>query len=326
MNYPEYTVAIRTLGKSGDKYQKELDSILAQIVTPRNVFVYLPEGYSIPKETIGIEKVIKCKEGMVAQRSLSFDEIDTEYILFLDDDVYLPPNGVKALFDGVLQNDGDCISPDVFPNHRWPIMKKIRKAIGGTFPRCDDGWAMKILPNGQYSYNNSPHKDVLPTQSLAGPCILIKKEVFKKIHFEDERWMDKFRYALGEDTAFAYKLYNQGYNVLIHYNSGIIHLDTGSSMIGYDMLKMNVKCNKIEFIDWYRMVFDLKKNSCAEKILCVLAYSITQMFNFFIFTIKCLKVRNFRQLIEYIKSILWAYKYVHSEEYKSIPRFDTNFK
>lgn len=58
------------------------------------------------------------------------------------------------------------------------------------------------MRNGSYTYNNKPSKDVLPTQSAAGPCLLIKKEAYLAIHFQDERWLDSFKYALGEDTLF----------------------------------------------------------------------------------------------------------------------------
>ena len=53
---------------------------------------------------------------MVAQRALDYREVETEYILFLDDDVYLPPDGVEYLFNAMKQYDGDVISPDVFNN------------------------------------------------------------------------------------------------------------------------------------------------------------------------------------------------------------------
>ena len=51
----EYTVVIRTLGKAGEKYQQMLNSLLAQTIVPKEIIVYLAEGYTIPKETIGID-------------------------------------------------------------------------------------------------------------------------------------------------------------------------------------------------------------------------------------------------------------------------------
>ena len=73
----EYCVAIRTLGSAGEKFQKELDSIISQTIKPQGIFVYIPEGYPIPKETVGIEQYIRCRKGMVAQRALPYNEITT---------------------------------------------------------------------------------------------------------------------------------------------------------------------------------------------------------------------------------------------------------
>ena len=71
----EYTAVIRTLGTAGEKYQKLLDSLITQTFKPKDIIVYIAEGYSIPKETVGIEQYVYVKKGMVAQRALSYDEV-----------------------------------------------------------------------------------------------------------------------------------------------------------------------------------------------------------------------------------------------------------
>ena len=116
----EYTAVIRTLGKAGEKYHKLLDSLVSQTVKPKQIIVYIAEGYPIPKETVGIERYVYVKKGMVAQRALHYDEVDTEYILFLDDDVFLPDNAVDTLYNEMMDFDADVISPDVFPNAERP--------------------------------------------------------------------------------------------------------------------------------------------------------------------------------------------------------------
>ena len=93
----EYIVVIRTLGTAGDKYQQLLDSLNKQTIQPSKILVYIAEGYYIPKETIGKEQYIYVKKGMVAQRALPYDEVDTEYILFLDDDLSFPENTVERM-------------------------------------------------------------------------------------------------------------------------------------------------------------------------------------------------------------------------------------
>ena len=73
----QYTAVIRTLGKAGDKYQTLLNSLLAQTIAPTDIIVYIAEGYDIPKETVGVEKYVYVKKGLVAQRALSYSEVKT---------------------------------------------------------------------------------------------------------------------------------------------------------------------------------------------------------------------------------------------------------
>ena len=114
----EYTAVIRTLGKAGEKYQKLLDSLVAQTVKPKQIIVYIAEGYPIPKETVGFERYVYVKKGMVAQRALPYDEVDTEYMLCLDDDLVMPDSFVEDMFRAMAEAGADVISPDVFPNHK----------------------------------------------------------------------------------------------------------------------------------------------------------------------------------------------------------------
>lgn len=96
MDLPKYSIAIRTLGTAGDKFVREIDSILSQTVLPDAIFAYIPNGYSIP-EFSGSENItwIRSPKGMVSQRSLPFNEITTPYILFLDDDIEMSPDTVE---------------------------------------------------------------------------------------------------------------------------------------------------------------------------------------------------------------------------------------
>ena len=56
-----YSIAIRTLGKAGKKYQKLLNSITKLNVQPEKIIVVLPEGYKPPVEKIGTECFVYSK-------------------------------------------------------------------------------------------------------------------------------------------------------------------------------------------------------------------------------------------------------------------------
>ena len=228
----EYTAIIRTLGRAGAKYQATLDSLARQTLQPAAILVYIAEGYALPAETIGRERYIRCPKGMVAQRALPYDEVDTEWCLFLDDDVSLPPDGVERLYAALTEHGADVVSPDVFPNADRPKKAQLMMAlVGKCRPRYGNSrWGYKIMRGGGYSYNARPRRSVYESQTNAGPCFMCRKQAMLNIHFEEELWMDKLPYALGEDQVMYYKMYRRGYKILTVYDSGIVHLDAGSTV------------------------------------------------------------------------------------------------
>ena len=319
----QYCAAIRTLGTAGEKYRQTLLSLQQQTIPPKKILVYIAEGYPIPKEAIGIEQYIYCPKGMVSQRSLPFNEIDTEWILFLDDDIFIPHEGVEKLFFALEQFKGDCISPNTFSNHALSFKNKIKAALSSqTFPHWDKLWAFKIRNSGHYSYNNAPDS-VMPTQSAAFTCLLCRKEAYKNIHFEDERWLDHFKYALGDDQLFYYKLYLFGYKTLIHYNSGIIHLDAKSGN-SKNLREAHLNAIIIRFAIWWRTIYSIKTKR-RSKIFSLLSYVgdnlIYISYSIMLFIIK----RKW-----YILSNLWegyraGYRYIHSDEYLSYPGYLSHY-
>lgn len=259
----KYTAVIRTLGTAGDKYQQLLDSLASQTVKPEEIIVYIAEGYPLPKETIGIERYVYVKKGMVAQRALQYDEVKTEYILFLDDDVYLPPNAVEILYKELIENNGDVISPDVFPNDKRPLKAEIMMTISGRMRarRGDDKWGYKVMRTAGYSYNKNPRNSVYLSQTNAGPCFFCGKKDFLSINFEEEIWLDKQKYPLGEDQVMYYKMHLKSLKVLTSFDSGIVHLDAGSCRVSEE------KEHKIIYSDflfktifWHRFIQMPEKN------------------------------------------------------------------
>ena len=318
----EYCVAIRTLGTAGDKYQTLLDSLNRQTIRPKKILVYIPDGYAIPKETIGWEEYIRSLKGMITQRSLPFDEVDTDYILFCDDDLWLADDFVERLYKGLKEHKGDCISPDIYKVHKYSFLGKIKKAIAGyAFPRRNDGWAFKIMRNGGYSYNYKPSADVLLSESAAGACMLIKKSAYQAIHFDDERWLENYGFALGEDLLFFYKLFTYNYRLLIHSSVGINHLDagTGSKNLPKDWIRKNVA---LALITSYRIGYDVKTVSVFDKILWFVSNTVRHTEQYLFTFVRSLMKERRLVFFDYMKGIVDAYRYVHSEAYRNVPKFD----
>lgn len=269
----DYTVVIRTLGKAGIKYRQELDSLMTQTIPPKDIVVYIAEGYPRPKETCGKERYVYVKKGMVAQRALPYEEVTTEWILFLDDDVYLPPNAVSTLFKELQDNNGDVIAPCTFWNHKCSIRTKIIRSMTGR-EVCrffGSSWAYKVLPTAGFSYLNNPRKGVYESQTNAGPCFLCRKADFLSINFQEESWLDDTSYALPDDQVMFYKMYLRGLRLLTSFDSGIIHLDAGSTIneSSEKQFKQLYSEYRNKYIFWYRFLYSCNK-SAIDKLISII--------------------------------------------------------
>ena len=317
----EYCVAIRTLGTAGEKYQTLLDSIVAQTLPPKKILVYIPFNYPAPKETIGIEQIVRCEKGMVTQRSLPFIEVDTDYILCLDDDLYLPPTLVEELFISLIDNHGDCISPDMVNSKAGMKDRVISFMHSFTLPHFSKKWDVIINKSGSFSYRVWKGEKVLPTQSAAFACFLSKMEAFRAIHFEDERWIDQFKYASCDDQIFFYKLHLYGYHVYTYNRSGMVHLDARAGG-RHDVSEKLYNQKKIAYIIWYRTIYHLQENSSVDRLMAFLAYTIKFLFGLLFLPLEIVYYRKFRYFKDYFKALFDGCKYVHSDEYLKIPAFD----
>ena len=313
----EYSVAIRTLGTAGEKYQLLLDSLYAQTIRPKGIYVYIAEGYSLPKETIGIEQYVYVKKGMLNQRAQKYDEIDTEYILFLDDDLYLPTDTVEIMFSLLSREGAHVISPDILPNHNKGYKGTLQMLLSGRMrPRCnDDYWGYKVMRNSGYSYNQNPINDVYVSQTNAGACFLCKKDDFLKIHLEEELWLDEVAYPIGEDQVMYYKMYKKGLKLLTWYNHKVRHLDAGMNMHKDKQLKLIFSDFRFKIIFWHRFIFKPEKYFLINTLNVI---SITYSLGFSLI-ISILKFQ-FDVLKIKIAGIKSAWKFLDSDTYMNLPK------
>lgn len=311
-----YSAVIRTLGTAGEKYQQLLDSLNKQTIQPEKIFVYIAEGYPLPKETIEKEEYIYVKKGMLTQRALQYKEVDSEYILFLDDDLCFPDDTVERMFLLLKENNADVISPDIFPNSERRILSELLMTLSGRMKarRNDNYWGYKVMRNSGYSYNKNPHYEVLFSQTNAGACFLCKKVDFLRISFQEELWMDNEKYALGDDQVMFYKMYLNGLKILTWYNHGFIHLDAGNNM---DVnKKKNVIYSDFRFktIFWHRFIYK-PDNSCISIFWSFICIMYSLLFTLFISLLK-LEIDIFKIKFKAIKD---AINFINSDEYKKIP-------
>ena len=317
-----YSVAIRTLGTSGWMYHRLIETINRQTIPPEGIFVYLAEGYQ-PPERVKDEIIVRCPKGMVAQRSLDFKEIHSEYILFCDDDIELEEAAVAKLFSGLESHHGDCISANMYPNHLWSGKEKLVHALlYGELPSYRGKYAFTVRKSSFYSYAARP-EEVMETQSFAGGCYLARKQAVLSIHFKDEIWLDTYRYALGDDQLFSYKLFLSGFKNLVHYNSGITHLDAQTGHYR-DLRQSDRDSRTIRYIIWYRSIYE--PSSTGRRVQSVIAFYGNWTFQFLLSIIGCLFGKSTFKPSNAIHALRDARRWIKSKAYVNYTEWSTLLK
>lgn len=311
-----YSIAIRTLGTAGEMFRRELESISIQTVQPEKVVVFIAEGYSRPDFTIGKEEYVWVRKGMIAQRALRYDEISSDCILMLDDDVELAPNSAEMLLRALEENDAGCVGADVFQNQSLPFMIKIYAAlINLVFPHCSSKWAFKVHPNGSFSYNNRPSKAFYWSQSCGGPAMLWRKSAYDRIHLEDERWLDSLGFAYGDDALETYKLHRNGGRLGVLYDSGIQNLDAGTSSTAFRKSPERIYIRtKASFMIWWRSIYRNGKDTSWSRFLAATAFGVKT-----IWLVPAMCVTG--KVGSYFRGLRDGWKAVHTAEFQTLPPY-----
>lgn len=203
----EYSVVVRTLGTSAEKYCMLLKSIECQTVRPKEVLVVIPYGFTLPNYSIDNIKVIYTDKGMVNQRQVGIEEASSDYLLVLDDDIAFPEDFIERMFDKMQKYNADAISPN-------------GGKLPGRIPYGIDYWTYFLL--GQKRYSRQKNRFYLRIGRTAGTivninmdaeeehwsqtanfqCFFIKRDMALNVHFEDEKWLEFTGYALPDDQVF----------------------------------------------------------------------------------------------------------------------------
>ena len=318
-----YSIAIRTLGTAGDKFRKELGSIAAQTVQPERVMVYIADGYERPDFTVGKEEYVWVRKGMMTQRVLPYDEIDSDCILMLDDDVQLAPDSADKLLRAMMENGADCVGADVFQNHRMPFRTKLYAALTNlVFPHHCRQWAFKIRRNGSFSYNANPKKPFYWSQSCGGPAMLWRKETFLQMHQQDELWLDKLGFAYGDDMLESYKLHLSTHRLGVLYDAGITNQDAQSSSGAFKKGPEYFHTRtKAMFMVWWRTCYKNGKDTAWSRLLAGTAFSLKALWLIPVMTVAAIVKGNARILSSYFRGLRDGWKAVHTPEFKALPPY-----
>ena len=310
----DYSICIRTLGTSGDKYIKLLDSIEKLTIHPKEVLIVIPHGYEVPSYSIGIEKIVRSHKGMLLQRIVGYENATSEYVLLLDDDVEFESTMVEKLSKPILENQANItfpIYPELLP------LAGIRSLISsftlGAVPRKKDDYFVKILPSGGYSYNKNldESNEYLYSESAPGMCVFAKTEILKEINLRDELWIDRVGYPLREDAVLMYKTVlnrNKSIGVL---GIDITHLDGGSGENN-----RNIKAayaNGFNHILFWKRFVKSKTKGIIENVIANISILHWAISNIGYLTIKLITSRDSELFKTSIKGIFEGFKYISKD-------------
>ena len=320
----EYSIAIRTLGRAGEKYQKLLDSIKKSSIQPQKVIVVLPEGFDPPAERLGDEQFVYCPKSMIGQRIEALKYIDTEYTLFLDDDIAFDERFVQKLLEPLDEGLYDCSTGPLFSFFPQSVAGKIAGALTASvslsFLHRD--MYVKILRSGGWSYHtfDTAHKRYYPTESFAWTCFMIRTRVMRELRMEDEKvWLERFGYACGDDRVMAYKLVRLGYKACIVANALYTHHDARTSTSAQEMRNTTpIFCMYyMHVVFWNRFIQNMEKNMFYRMINRV-CFSYWQLAMLGYHVLKGIKPEGRPRFGAFIHGIREGKRYVRSEEYQTL--------
>lgn len=323
MTPPTYSIAIRTLGTAGDKFRQELESIRQQTVRPERVVVYIAEGYPRPSFSIGEEEYVWVRKGMVAQRALPYDEISSDCILMLDDDVQLAPDSAERMLRAMSEHGADAVGADVFRNHRMSFGTKIYAAVTNlVLPHRSRKWAFKVHRNGSFSYNNHPSKPFYWSQSCGGPAMLWSKNSLKKLKFEDEKWLDSLGFAFGDDLVETYKLHLNGGRLGVLYDAGVTNLDAQSSSGSFRRSPEHIYVrSKAQYMIWYRCLYCNGKGTVASHLAAAASFGFKEVWMLFVLCGAAALKWDGHFVASYFRGLRDARRAVRTPEFCSIPPY-----
>ena len=109
--------------------------------------------------------------------------------------------------------------------------------------------------------------------------------------------------------------------MLVHFDSGVVHLDAGTSskFLPNDWIRKSVA---LSLIVSYRIRYDVKTVSVFDKILWFVSNTVRHTEQYLFTFLQALLKEHRLVFFDYMKGIVDAYRYVHSEEYRNVPKFD----
>lgn len=323
MDQINYSVVIRTTGKAHEKYQQLLDSIDQLVPPPKEIIVVLPQGNSIPKETLGKEKYYFCPKGMVIQRITGMRACKTEYALVCDDDITFPSDFVCKLYKPIYEGKGKFSAGPLYsflpPKGANAALCTLMGSAAPTLFHKDR--YVSVLHTSGYSYNRYLSETAslyYETQSIPWTCFFAEVEAFNSIELDKEIWLDKNGYAAMDDQTMFYKAWLMGMKSIVVADAIYNHLDARTST---RTNKTNAVYaggfNRVVF--WHRFIFSVQE-SVAGKVWSRICFEYKHLWDILFNFVNLLRKKmSIEQWQAFNKGYADGWKYLRCDEYYSLP-------
>ena len=319
-----YSVAIRTLGTAGEKYEKLMAGVRRQTVQPDKIIVVLPEGFTPPERILGNEEFVFSAKGMVPQRLKALEYIDSDYTLFCDDDVDFIPEFVERLGEAMTDHGYSVAAGPLlsfFPPKGLVYLAGSVVGEASVMLRGRRDTYVRILGTGGFSYNRSVdlgHHRIYDTESMAGTCFMANTAAMKACHMNDEMWLEKHGFAAWEDRAMISKLIVNGYKACVVSDAKYDHND-GKTSVKKLRLEPVFARGFNHYIYWHRFLYMTAESPMRRAWLrwCIGYYKV--MFNLYFFLRIIAKQSQKEERAAWNKGFSAAKEYIKTDEYKSIP-------
>ena len=296
-----YSIVIRTLGNTGEKYLQMLQAIERQTVKPCEIVVVIPEGYTLDHQ-LGNERIIRSEKGMVTQRAVGIREAKGDYLLVLDDDLDFPADFAEQMHSHLHARQLDCVlafgggvpTGDMAVAEKPSVKKRLKQCIkrlhvaftGQAFySQRKSKWFDTISSTGGHRTYINCEEGLCQTGAFA--CFFIKANKAKEVHFEEECWLEQGRissYAAYDDAVFYYKVFLQGGRIAYTHNTDFVHLDAAAGRPAQDRLTAKrirlytIARNRTIF--WYKHIWSNHRSlhNLAGGIYGIVNYAIYNTF------------------------------------------------
>ncbi|MDC0478386.1 glycosyltransferase [Flavobacteriaceae bacterium] len=217
------SVIIATIG--GSVLERTVSLLKNSSVYPDEIIVVIPKEYEAnisAKSFPSLRYEIVPFKGQVAQRAYGFKIAKYNFVLQLDDDIYLDPNCIENLLSGLnYLGPGHSVGPSIFFKEDGLTIYPSRKGIFNSFFNSDHNRMGIISKFGSaYGYDyDITNSEINSTEWLAGGCVLHHKNGLILNDFFP--FIGK---AYGEDLIHSVHLSNNGIS-LCNIKSAVCYID-----------------------------------------------------------------------------------------------------